>query len=1700
WSYSKILEDSRTTIHSFVCDRSPSGQPNAWLRSDAIKVNNARRIDVTIEYSATNCSAFANPRYCRHSFDLYAHQATYMYTPDKIPDPYSNPKVYDKVGMVNPQFVAYPKIDKIKNLETQPFEIKPGYSYVYLALHYTGGCFVVYGLSAHYYQCPSKAMSKSLIQLPQTMSPLKGPLQVKGSCARHAKPRTNEDDLYGYCEAEGRWSEDSYKGVCLCEAGYHEVNSSSGTECKACPSGTFKNTISNGSCIVCPLRSNQEIDRTRCKCESGYYRSEKETIFHNCTAPPSSPERLITTYHNATLVTMEWFPPSDLGGRSDVFYEVECKQCDDEGKDCSNDCDYAHAQTYLRALTNTSTLATVKHLTPYTYYKFKIFAKNGVSQVAEKIKKGAKFAAFVVRTSEALPGMPDITVAKPVTSTSVFLSWSLQERNGIITYYQVSYYPVGQASSKRVFNTTGTNATINGLQQGREYYFKVSFLYYMQRYIQARTSSMEKLGDGLLPLDGHKLYIDPSNYGNPMEALMSVTEEIDRKRIKLEKLIGGGEFAEVYKGTLISCDCKPETVAVKILKPKSSPKNREDFILEASIMGQFEHINVLGLNGVVTRSPETPMMIITEFMENGSLDHFLKNHDGHLTILQLLGIARGVAAGMDYLSAMSFIHRDLAARNILVADNMASKVADFGLSRELDDSEDNPDSEYQTQGGKIPVRWTAPEAIRYRKFSSASDVWSFGILLWEIMSFSERPYWDWDNFQVMDRVETGYRLPAPMNCPKAIHNLMLDCWDAEKNSRPKFPHIVTRIDEMIRSPEKMNDLNSFHSINNSYNTNFHEVNSVEEWLGSINMGRYTTQFANAGYMDLGHVKSLEEQDLSRIGVRLIGHRNKINKSIKAMNKHFESLDESDPEKQTFPLEAYPLHFVNATFVTIEWFQPSDLGGRSDVYYEVECKQCDDEGYHCTKDCTGAVITHTTRTTRMATVRHLSAYTCYQLKVFAKNGVTHLAEKNNEKSKYDDVVRRTSETASQSIPRQLLLGIIVGVVSFLVFVIVILVVCLYIRKARRCGHGKGNVNQAMDLFSLDGHRMYIDPSTYGSPMEALMSNSEEIDFHKMKLQKNIGGGEFAEVFKGILTSGSETSVVAVKILKEFAAFHVGMVIHAATFLPFTREPPTYDLACPVQEDQFKCLHTHNSLTQPTASYKSREDFILEASIMGQFNHPNVIELKGVVTRSPDTPMMIVAEFMENGSLEHFLKNHDGSLTVLQLLGIARGVAAGMAYLSGMNFIHRDLAARNILVADNMASKVADFGLSRELDDSEDNEDSEYQTQGGKIPVRWTAPEAIRYRKFSCASDVWSFGVLLWEIMSFAERPYWDWDNFQVMDRVEAGYRLPAPMNCPKSIHNIMLDCWEAEKNSRPKFPDIVQQLEDLIRSPEKINDDSRNSRYSNTNADMDFNTQTTVENWLQSISMARYANLFANAGFMDLSHVKTIEEEDLPKIGVRLIGHRNKINKSIKAMNKHLENHELESEKEAFLRDGQLTVLQLLGIARGVADGMAYLSGMNFIHRDLAARNILVADNMASKVADFGLSRELDNSEDNPDSEYQTQGGKIPVRWTAPEAIRYRKFSCASDVWSYGILLWEIMSFSERPYWDWDNFQVMERIEGQYRLPAPMNCPMSIHNIMLDCWEAEKNNRPKFPDIVKRLEDLIRSPEKINDDQNNYRFL
>ncbi|KAK6314114.1 hypothetical protein J4Q44_G00155730 [Coregonus suidteri] len=383
---------------------------------------------------------------------------------------------------------------------------------------------------------------------------------------------------------------------------------------------------------------------------------------------------------------------------------------------------------------------------------------------------------------------------------------------------------------------------------------------------------------------GIKIYIDPFTYEDPNEAVREFAKEIDVSCVKIEEVIGAGEFGEVYKGRLKPAGKRELYVAIKTLKAGYVEKQRRDFLSEASIMGQFDHPNIIRLEGVVTKS--RPVMIITEFMENGALDSFLRQNDGQFTVIQLVGMMRGNAAGMKYLAEMNYVHRDLAARNILVNSNLVCKVSDFGLSRYLQD--DTSDPTYTSSlGGKIPVRWTAPEAIAYRKFTSASDVWSYGIVMWEVMSFGERPYWDMSNQDVINAIEQDYRLPPPMDCPTALHQLMLDCWQKDRNARPKFTDIVNTLDKMIRNPTSLKAVATITAVPSQpllgrSIPDFTTFTSVEDWLGAIKMGQYRDTFLGSGFTSLPLVAQITSEDLLRIGVTLAGHQKKILSSVQSM--------------------------------------------------------------------------------------------------------------------------------------------------------------------------------------------------------------------------------------------------------------------------------------------------------------------------------------------------------------------------------------------------------------------------------------------------------------------------------------------------------------------------------------------------------------------------------------------------------------------------------------------------------------------------------------------------------------------------------------------------------------------------------------------------------------------------------------------------
>ena len=202
----------------------------------------------------------------------------------------------------------------------------------------------------------------------------------------------------------------------------------------------------------------------------------------------------------------------------------------------------------------------------------------------------------------------------------------------------------------------------------------------------------------------------------------------------------------------------------------------------------------------------------------------------------------------------------------------------------------------------------------------------------------------------------------------------------------------------------------------------------------------------------------------------------------------------------------------------------------------------------------------------------------------------------------------------------------------------------------------------------------------------------------------------------------------------------------------------------------------------------------------------LQLYAVCTQ--EEPIYIVTELMRHGSLLEYLKGEGKDLKLTELIDMGAQVAAGMAYLERMNYIHRDLAARNILVGEGNICKVADFGLARLIEDDEYN-----AHQGAKFPIKWTAPEAALYQKFTIKSDVWSFGVLLVELVTHGRNPYPGMTNAEVLAQVERGYRMPQPMNTPDALYQIMLDCWKKNEWERPTFDYLQSILEDYFVSTE-----------------------------------------------------------------------------------------------------------------------------------------------------------------------------------------------------------------------------------------------------------------------------------------------
>lgn len=284
-----------------------------------------------------------------------------------------------------------------------------------------------------------------------------------------------------------------------------------------------------------------------------------------------------------------------------------------------------------------------------------------------------------------------------------------------------------------------------------------------------------------------KMSVPKKSSKNDLRALEAAGYIINNEDLEFQgEDLGSGEA-----GKVVLANYGRHKVAVKIMK--ETDEAIRSFLTEACLMTSLKHRNLVQMIGITI---EPNICLVTEYMEKGSLEVYLRTRGRqHITLKDQILFAKDTCAGMAYLESKKIVHRDLAARNVLISEDYTAKVCDFGLA-----SKEKVSDKYINSGTgcKIPIKWTAPESLRLGEFTSKSDMWSFGILLYEIYSFGRTPYSKISIDDVVKCVERGYRLDSPEGCPTKIYSIMRRAWSYKPEDRPSFAVTLKEINEILR--------------------------------------------------------------------------------------------------------------------------------------------------------------------------------------------------------------------------------------------------------------------------------------------------------------------------------------------------------------------------------------------------------------------------------------------------------------------------------------------------------------------------------------------------------------------------------------------------------------------------------------------------------------------------------------------------------------------------------------------------------------------------------------------------------------------------------------------------------------------------------------------------------------------------------------
>ncbi|XP_048366539.1 epidermal growth factor receptor isoform X2 [Sphaerodactylus townsendi] len=279
----------------------------------------------------------------------------------------------------------------------------------------------------------------------------------------------------------------------------------------------------------------------------------------------------------------------------------------------------------------------------------------------------------------------------------------------------------------------------------------------------------------------------------PNQALLRILKETEFKKVKV---LGSGAFGTVYKGLWLPEGERVKIpVAIKELREATSPKANKEILDEAYVMASVDNPHVCRLLGICLTST---VQLITQLMPYGCILDYVRENKDNIGSQYLLNWCVQIAKGMNYLEERRLVHRDLAARNVLVKTPQHVKITDFGLARLLGAEE----KEYHAEGGKVPIKWMALESILHRIYTHQSDVWSYGVTVWELMTFGSKPYDGIPASEISSVLEKGERLPQPPICTIDVYMIMVKCWMIDAESRPKFRELMAEFSKMARDPQR----------------------------------------------------------------------------------------------------------------------------------------------------------------------------------------------------------------------------------------------------------------------------------------------------------------------------------------------------------------------------------------------------------------------------------------------------------------------------------------------------------------------------------------------------------------------------------------------------------------------------------------------------------------------------------------------------------------------------------------------------------------------------------------------------------------------------------------------------------------------------------------------------------------------------------